>query len=129
MKSRHVSLPLLCLYTLASFLHFAHNGAMLDTYPNMPAWITSTGVYATWLCIAATGLTGYVLTRTGFESTGLIILALYALSGLDGLAHYALAPVTAHSFAMNFTIWFEVVTASLLLVSIGRMLRVQAAGQ
>jgi hypothetical protein len=62
------------------------------------------------------------LLGLGFHVAGLIILALYAVFGLDGLAHYALAPVTSHSVAMNFTIWFEVVTASLLLVAIGRTL-------
>lgn len=127
MKSGTLSLPLLGLYTLASFLHFAHNGAMLDAYPNMPAWITASGVYATWLAIAAAGLTGYVLTRLGYHTTGLIVLGLYAATGLDGLAHYALAPVTAHSFAMNVTIGFEVVTAVLLLIAIGRALKFQAS--
>lgn len=113
---------LLGLYTLASFLHFVHNGMMLHAYPNMPNWITASGVYATWLGIAAVGLTGYVLTRLGAVALGLIFLALYAVAGLDGLAHYTLAPVMAHSITMNFTIWFEVVTAGLLLVAIGRML-------
>lgn len=123
MNTRTVSLPLLGLYTLASFLHFAHNGVMLATYPNMPAWITASGVYVTWLGIAAAGLTGYVLTRLGYRVAGLIVLALYAVTGLDGLAHYALAPIAAHSFAMNFTIGFEVVMALLLLIAIGRALR------
>ena len=36
-----VNLPLLGLYTIASFLHFAHNGLMLDSYPNLPASITA----------------------------------------------------------------------------------------
>ena len=122
MNSRPVSLPLLGLYTLASCLHFAHNGVMLADYPNMPAWITASGVFATWLGIAAVGLTGYVLIRLGYCVAGLLVLALYAVTGLDGLAHYTLAPVTAHSFAMNFTIGFEVVTAVLLLIAIGRAL-------
>jgi hypothetical protein len=120
MNAPSVSLPLLGLYTLASFLHFAHNGAMLASYPNMPVWITAAGVYATWLGIAVVGLAGYVLTRMGLVVCGPALLALYAIAGLDGLAHYALAPITAHSLTMNVTIGFEVVTASLLLVAIGR---------
>ncbi len=125
MNAPRVSLPLLGLYSLASFVHFVHNGAMLESYPNMPVWITAAGVYATWLGIAVVGLAGYVLTRMGFVVFGLTLLTLYAITGLDGLAHYALAPVTAHSLLMNVTIGFEVVTASLLLVAIGRMVMQQ----
>ena len=121
-----VNLPLLGLYTVASFLHFAHNGLMLDSYPNMPAAITASGVYATWLGIAALGLTGYALTRLGYSMTGLVVLGIYAATGLDGLAHYALAPVVAHSVTMNLTIGFEVVTAAFVLKSIRRALRSQA---
>jgi hypothetical protein len=128
MNAAGLNLPLLGLYTLASFLHFAHNGAMLASYPNMPVWITAAGVYATWLGIAVVGVAGYVLTRMGFVVFGLALLALYAIAGLDGLAHYALAPITAHSLAMNFTIGFEVVTASLLLVAIGRTVAQQRRG-
>jgi hypothetical protein len=125
MSAPRVSPPLLGLYSLASFLHFAHNGTMLASYPNLPVWITASGVYATWLGIAVVGMAGYVLTQLGFVVLGLTLLALYAFAGLDGLAHYALAPITAHSIAMNATIGFEVVTASVLLVAIGRMLMQQ----
>ncbi len=41
--------------------------------------------------------------------------AVYAALGFDGLHHYHLAPASAHSAMMNFTIWFEVVTAAILL--------------
>ncbi len=98
---------------------------MLASHPNLPVWITASGVYAPWLGIAVVGMAGYVLTQLGFVVLGLTLLALYAFAGLDGLAHYALAPITAHSIAMNATIGFEVVTASVLLVAIGRMLMQQ----
>ena len=126
MTAQRISLPLLGVYTFASFLHFAHNGLRLADYPNMPGWITAAGVYGTWLDSAAVGLVGLVLSRLGYRVTGLLLLALYAVAGLDGLAHYALAPFSAHSLAMNFTIGFEVLTATLLLIAIGRMLRTRA---
>jgi hypothetical protein len=93
---------------------------MLASHPNLPVWITASGVYATWLGIAVVGMAGYVLTQLGFVVLGLTLLALYAFAGLDGLA-----PITAHSIAMNATIGFEVATASVLLVAIGRMLMQQ----
>ncbi len=126
MNTRCISLPLFGLYSFASFLHFAHNGLQLADYPNMPRWITPSGVFGTWLAIAAVGVCGYVLIRLGYQVTGLLFLTLYAIAGLDGLAHYALAPIHEHSFAMNFTIGFEVLTATLLLIAIARMPRSQS---
>jgi len=51
-NNRYVSPHLLGLYTFASFLHFAHNRVRLADYPNMPGWITPSGVLGTWLVIA-----------------------------------------------------------------------------
>ena len=44
------------------------------------------------------------------------MLCLYALIGLDGLLHYLHAPMGAHTHGMNFTIWFEVIAAGVLLI-------------
>jgi hypothetical protein len=46
------------------------------------------------------------------------VLAVYAALGCDGLLHYTRAPMEAHTAAMNFTIWFEVVAAALLLATV-----------
>jgi len=107
---------LLALYLGASFLHFAHNAEFVDVYPNLPGWITRSSVYLTWLGITAVGLIGYVLLRLKQRIAGLVVLCLYAAAGLDGLLHYSRAPVGAHTHGMNFTIWFEVLVAGMLLV-------------
>ena len=60
---------------------------LLAAYPNMPASITASGVYVSWLSVAAVGLTGYVVSRRGHHITGLIALAVFAVAGPDGLAH------------------------------------------
>ena len=49
-----------------------------------------------------------------------MLIGAYALIGFGGLAHYLVAPVAAHSWAMNATIWLEVVTAALLLATVIR---------
>ncbi|MGQ0651943.1 MAG: hypothetical protein ACT4P4_06695 [Betaproteobacteria bacterium] len=51
---------------------------------------------------------------------GLALIALYAVLGFDGLAHYALAPLAQHTLAMNMTIWLEVAAAALLLFAVVR---------
>jgi hypothetical protein len=112
---------LLVLYCAASLLHFAHNAEYLADYPNLPEWLSRSGVYVAWLCSFAIGVTGYALLRRGLHLIGLIVLAGYAGLGFDGLLHYSLAPFAAHTITMNLTIWFEVVTAALLLVAVMRL--------
>ena len=62
------------------------------------------------------GAFGYWLYRRGSRAFGLTVIGVYALSGFGGLDHYAVAPVCAHSMAMNATILGEVIAASVLLV-------------
>jgi hypothetical protein len=51
-------------------------------------------------------------------------LGIYGALGLYGLAHYTLAPMSAHSATINATIWVEVGTAVLVLIAVaGLMLK------
>ena len=68
--------------------------------------------------MAAVGVGGYALYRGGWRLAGLLLLGAYAVSGFDGLLHYTRAPLAAHTAAMNFTIWFEVLAAALLLLAV-----------
>jgi hypothetical protein len=94
------------------------NAEYLAEYPNLPAWLSRSQVYVAWLVILAIGVLGYVLYRQGYRLAGLVILAVYAGLGFDGLLHYTRAPFAAHTVAMNFTIWSEVVAAAVLLAAI-----------
>jgi hypothetical protein len=114
---------LLAAYTGASLLHFVHNAEFLADYPNMPSSISRAAVYWTWLGQACIGAAGYALLLRGFRAAGLSLIALYALLGFDGLLHYLLAPLAAHSVAMNLTIWSEVAAAAALLAVTVRQLR------
>ena len=106
------------LYGSASLAHFVHNALYLGLYPNLPTWLTAPIVLATWLVIAGIGAAGYWLYRKNSPPVGLALIALYAALGFAGLDHYTLAPVSAHSWAMNATILGEVLCASALLVVI-----------
>jgi uncharacterized membrane protein len=105
---------LMLAYGAASLLHFIHNAQFAQEYPNFPDTISALQVYGAWLVVGATGLAGYLLMRFGHRVLGLIVTAVYAGLGFDGLLHYTLAPMSAHSFAMNFTILTEVALAALL---------------
>lgn len=109
---------LLIAYCAASLLHFSHNAEYLADYPNLPSWLSRTQVYLAWIVILAIGVLGYVLYRRGQYLVGLVVLAVYAGLGFDGLLHYTRAPFAAHTMAMNATIWTEVVAAAVLLAAV-----------
>jgi hypothetical protein len=73
-------------------------------------------VYASWLVVAGIGAFGYGLYRSDSRAVGLMVIGVYALLGFGGLDHYTVAPVSAHSMAMNATILGEAIAASVLLV-------------
>jgi hypothetical protein len=108
---------LMVLYGAASLFHFVHNATYIQAYPNLPAWITPVGVYVSWCVIAAIGVVGYWVRATRI---GLVLIAVYALFGFDGLDHYMLAPMGAHTLAMNASILTEVVAAAVLLGYVAR---------
>jgi hypothetical protein len=113
-----VLLTLLVAYGAASLFHYSHNAEFLHEYPNMPTWLSRAHVYGAWLGVTAVGVIGYLLVRWRYLLSGLIVMALYGLLGLDGLGHYAVAPLSAHTLTMNLTVWLEVVTAVLLIAAV-----------
>ena len=115
---------LLGIYCAASLIHFTHNAEFLSAYPNLPAWLTRSEVYLSWLLVTAVGVAGLGFLGFGFRVSGLLLIAGYAVLGFAGLDHYSVAPILAHTLAMNVTIWFEVVAAAVLLaVTVALVLR------
>jgi hypothetical protein len=105
---------LVAAYFLTSLGHFAHNAEYLCEYPNLPAWLTRAKVYAAWLAITAVGLAGLILMKNKPVATGLLLVAVYAALGFDGLGHYAVAPMAHHTLGANITIVSEVAAAAML---------------
>jgi hypothetical protein len=106
---------LLAVYCGASLIHFVHNAEFISDYPNLPVWLTRPKVYLAWLGVTAVGMAGILAFKRGLFILGLLLIAGYAALGFDGLGHYSRAPVSAHTLAMNATIWFEVAAAAALL--------------
>ncbi|HZS58341.1 MAG TPA: hypothetical protein VFA43_03660 [Gemmatimonadaceae bacterium] len=123
MPDRRLGLAMI-VYGAASLMHFAHNAMYLSAYPNMPSWLTPTGVWVSWLAQTAIGVLGYGVYRFRSRLAGTLLIAGYALLGFAGLDHYAVAPVAAHSIAMNATIVIEAATATALLAYLVLVTRV-----
>jgi hypothetical protein len=114
----HLPKPFILLvaaYFATSLGHFAHNAEFICEYPNLPAWLTRAKVYAAWLAITAVGLVGFILIKYKLMPAGLLLVAVYAALGFDGLGHYAVAPMALHTLGANITILSEVAAAALLL--------------
>jgi hypothetical protein len=103
---------------VATLVHHVHNAQFLDEYPNMPGSLSPALVYLAWLGATAVGIAGYVLLRRGWQIAGCILLLAFGAYALDGLLHYTLAPLAAHSLAMNATIAAEAVTGTLLALAV-----------
>jgi hypothetical protein len=120
-----IVLTLMLVYGATSLLHFSHNALYVRDYPNLPSWVTTGRIFAAWLVVAAVGVIGYWLYAISLQAqaaysralrmAGLIVIAVYATFGLDGLDHYNRAPFSAHSVMMNLTILLEVSAAAVLL--------------
>ena len=120
---RHL-VALIAIYCAASLIHFVHNAQFVAEYPNLPPWLTSSKVYLAWIAVTAVGVAGVALAASGRRVPGLLLIAVYAALGFAGLDHYSVAPVSAHTLAMNATIAFEVAAAAVLLaVSLALLFR------
>ena len=129
MPRQHILACLLLVYGVASLVHFTHNAEYLADYPNLPQSWSRADVYVVWLAMTAVGIAGWLLVSRGRVLAGLCVLVIYAALGIDSLGHYVLAPLGAHTAAMNSTIFMEVCAAALVLVEVARQMVGRLAGK
>lgn len=119
-------LVLLLLAIGASALHYTHNAAFFDDYPNEPVWLSPQRIDLLWFVITPLGIAGYAWLCVGWRRLGFGALYLYSALGLAVLGHYWLAPPSAHTAMMNLTIALEAATAAVLGVYLVRRQRQSA---
>ena len=122
---KHLQVLFLVFFT-ANLIHFTHNAEFISFYPGIPVWLTREKVYLAWVAGVSVGLAGLLLARSRFKLAGVLLIAAYGASGIDGLAHYTLALCSQHTLATNLTIWFEVLAGMALLLA-SAILTVQMA--
>lgn len=99
----------------ASLFHYLHNMIYFHAYPNEPDWLSPGRIDIAWLVITPLGVLGYLLYHWRRPGWSFALLYLYGLLGLGVLGHYLLAPMAAHTLAMNLSILLEAAAAVVLL--------------
>lgn len=76
---------------LVSIVHYTDNYVAFERYPQLESGPnpTQTMILVGWFAFTAFGLAGYLLFRRGLRGPAAACLAVYSLSGLVGLGHYA----------------------------------------
>ena len=83
---------------IASLTHSVHNAEYTAFYPDIPAGLARETV----------GLEALLVARTRLKLPGLVLIAAYGASGIDGLAHFTQGLCAEQTLAINLSIWFEV---------------------
>lgn len=112
----------LLIYGVASLIHSVHNAEFLADYPNLPDSWSRAGVYFAWIGMTVVGVIGWVLVTRSYHLSGLLLLAIYAVFGLDSLGHYMVASLSSHTLIMNLTIFLEVTAATLVLIEVAKQM-------
>jgi hypothetical protein len=92
-RARSVLAGLFAVAFGVSIIHYVDNVVNYADYPeptSVPA-PSAALIAASWFAFTACGLTGYVLFVRGRYAAAAMLVAVYSLSGLVGLGHYAVA--------------------------------------
>ena len=68
-----------------------------------------------WVAGASVSLEALLVARTRLKLPGLVLIAAYGASGIDGLAHFMQGLCAEQTLAINLSIWFEVLARLSLL--------------
>jgi hypothetical protein len=98
---------LAALYGLCTFAHFTHHAEFLVYYPNLPEGLTREVVYLLWMAVTVVGMAVVPFSMLGMGVVAGLLLALYGLLGLSGLAHYSLGAWEEHTLVANLLIVFQ----------------------
>jgi hypothetical protein len=98
---------LAALYGLCTFAHVTHLAEFLVYYPNLPEALTREVVYLLWMALTVVGMAAVPFSMLGMGVVAALLLALYGLLGLSGLAHYSLGDWEEHGLVADLLIVFQ----------------------
>ena len=91
---------------IASLTHSVHNAEYIAFYPDIPLGLARETVSLAWVAGASVGLEALLVARTRLKLPGLVLIAAYGASGIDGLAHFTQGLCAEQTLAINLSIWF-----------------------
>ena len=108
MRSRKWLLAILILNIAVTSVHYTDNAIFVADYPE-PEWITTSGVFLTWIVMTSIGIIGYWFYRQQYFWLCYLLLGLYAGTGLSSIAHYFYGSWSQFSFKMHAFIWSDTI--------------------
>ena len=102
----------------SSIVHYTDNYLAFDRFPQGSSGpeVTDDMIWIAWVVLTAFGVAGYVLYRRGQVRRGSMLLAVYSISGLVGLAHYTAPGMSELAWWRHAHIWVDIVCGVAVLV-------------
>ena len=102
----------------SSIVHYTDNYLAFDRFPQGSSGpeVTDDMIWIAWVVLTAFGVAGYVLYRRGQVRQGSMLLAVYSISGLVGLAHYTAPGMSELAWWRHANIWVDIVCGVAVLV-------------
>ena len=102
-------LLIILLFNIAiTSIHYTDNALFVANYPE-PKWITTSGVFLTWIVMTSIGIIGYWFYRQQYYWLSYFLLGLYAGTGLSSPAHYFYGSWLRFSSKMHAFIWSDAI--------------------
>ena len=98
---------LLCSVAITS-IHYTDNAIYVDRYPE-PAWITTSGVFITWVIMTLIAAISYWLYSQQYFWWSYLLLGIYSLTGLSSPTHYIYGSMSQFSGKMHLFIWADAI--------------------
>ena len=103
------------LFSIASTcIHYIDNAIFVHRYPE-PEWITTSGVFITWVVMTLIGIMSYWLYSKHNFWLSYLFLSIYSVTGLSSPTHYLYGTLSQFSLKMHAFIWSDAFAGLLII--------------
>ena len=113
-QSKTWLLVILILNIASTSIHYTDNAIFVHQYPE-PEWITTSGVFITWVVMTLIGIMSYWLYSKQYFWLSYLFLGIYSVTGLSSPTHYIYGTLSQFSFKMHAFIWSDALAGLLII--------------
>ncbi|MEM8677529.1 MAG: hypothetical protein AAGF83_27270 [Cyanobacteria bacterium P01_G01_bin.67] len=114
-KQNQTWLQAILVFSVAiTSIHYTDNAIFIDDYPE-PEWITTSGIFISWVVMTLIGITSYWLYRKQNYWFSYLLLSIYSVTGLSSPTHYLYGELSQFSPKMHTFIWCDAIAGSLVI--------------